>query len=97
MPEKVCQYVFYHRSVLFSYYNYGLRIKKFKISAMALKDRSIANVAVYPPVTSRILFDMVAIREPPMEVKVMRAILVGKYFIPKNEEVNAAVMVGQAP
>ena len=64
---------------------------------MALNARSIANVAVYPPETSKILFDMVAIREPPMEVKVISAMLVGKYFIPKKEEVKALVIVGQAP
>ena len=43
------------------------------------------------------MFDIVAMSEPPMEVKVMSAILVEKYFIPKKEEVKAAVMVGQAP
>ena len=55
------------------------------------------NVAVYPPVASKTLFDTVAMREPPITVKVIRAILVEKYFIPKKEEVNAAVMVGQEP
>ena len=77
--------------------DYGLRIKRFKTSATAVRASSIINVAVYPPVTSRTLFDTVAMREPPMTVKVMRAILVEKYFMPKKEEVNAAVMVGQAP
>ena len=76
---------------------HGLRINKFKTNATKLKANSIINVAVYPPVTSRILFDAVAMNEPPMEVKVIRAILVEKYFIPKKEEVNAAVMVGHAP
>ena len=57
----------------------------------------MVNVALYPPVTSRILFDTVAIREPPITVNVISAILVDKYFIPKNDEVKAAVMVGQEP
>jgi len=77
--------------------NHGLRMKRFNSIATAVKDSSIAKVAVYPPVASRTLFDTVAMREPPMTVKVMRAILVEKYFMPKKEEVNAAVMVGQAP
>ena len=55
------------------------------------------NVVVYPPVNSSILFDRVAMREPPITVKVISAILVEKYFIPKKDEVNAAVIVGQAP
>ena len=55
------------------------------------------NVVVYPPVTSKILFDTVAIREPHMTVKVIRAMLVEKYFMPKKDEVKAAVIVGQAP
>ena len=54
-------------------------------------------MAEYPPVTSRILFDRVAMREPPITVNVISAIFVEKYFIPKKEEVNAEVMVGQAP
>ena len=55
------------------------------------------NVAVYPPVASKTLFDTVAMREPPITVKVISAMLVEKYFIPKKEEVKALVMVGQAP
>ena len=55
------------------------------------------NVLVYPPVTSRILLDAVAISEPPITVKVINAIFVEKYFMPKKEEVNADVIVGQAP
>ena len=43
------------------------------------------------------MFDTVAMREPPITVKVISAMLVEKYFMPKNEEVKAAVMVGQAP
>ena len=69
----------------------------FKINATKLRDSSIANVVVYPPVASKILFDNVAIRDPPITVKVISAILLEKYFIPKNDEVNAAVIVGQAP
>jgi len=69
----------------------------FKMSATNVRNSSIAKVAVYPPVTSRTLLDTVAIREPPITVKVMKAILVEKYFRPKKEEVNAAVIVGQAP
>ena len=77
--------------------NHGFRIKKFKTNATAVKDNSIANVAVYPPVASKILLDAVAMREPPMTVKVMNAMLLEKCFMPKKDEVNAAVMVGQAP
>ena len=53
--------------------------------------------ALYEDPCSRILFDAVAMREPPITVKVISAMLVEKYFMPKKEEVNAAVMVGQAP
>lgn len=69
----------------------------FKINATDVRKSNIINVAVYPPVTSKILFDKVAINEPTMTVKVIRAMLVEKYFIPKKDEVKAAVMVGQAP
>ena len=75
----------------------GLRMKMFNNSAMKVRVSSIRKVAVYPPVVSITLLDTVAMREPPMTVKVMRAMLVGKYFKPKKEEVNAAVMVGQEP
>mgnify|MGYP003468161953 CR=1 FL=1 len=47
--------------------------------------------------TSRILFDRVAMREPPITVNVISAIFVEKYFIPKKDEVKADVIVGQAP
>ena len=60
-------------------------------------DNNIINVAAYPPVISKILFDAVAMKEPAITVKVISAILVEKYFIPKKEEVKAAVIVGQAP
>ena len=69
----------------------------FNTNAIALNNNNIINVLVYPPVTSRILFDAVAMREPPITVKVINAIFVEKYFIPKMDEVNADVMVGQAP
>ena len=52
---------------------------------------------MYPPVTSITLFDAVAINEPIITVKVINAILFEKCFIPKNEEVNAAVIVGHEP
>ena len=55
------------------------------------------NVAAYPPVISSTLLDTVAMSEPPMTVNVIRAILVEKCFMPKKEEVKAAVIVGQAP
>ena len=55
------------------------------------------KVAVYPPVISKILLDTVAISEPPITVKVIIAMLVGKYFIPKKDDVKAAVIVGHAP
>ena len=72
-------------------------MKTFKSNAAKVSISSIMNVAVYPPVSSSTLLDAVAMREPPMTVKVIRAILVEKYFIPKKEEVKAAVIVGQAP
>ena len=43
------------------------------------------------------MFDAVAIKEPAITVKVISAMFVEKYFMPKKEEVKAAVMVGQAP
>ena len=66
-------------------------------NATKVSDKSIANVAVYPPVASNTLFDAVAIREPTITVKVISAMLFEKFFIPKNEEVNAAVIVGHEP
>ena len=69
----------------------------FKTSATNVKARSIMNVAAYPPVISSTLLETVAMSEPPMTVNVMRAILVEKCFMPKKEEVKAAVIVGQAP
>ena len=55
------------------------------------------NAPVYPPVISRTLFDAVAIKEPTITVKVITAILSEKCFIPKKDEVKAAVIVGQEP
>ena len=72
-------------------------MKIFNTSATKVKASSIANVALYPPVTSKILFDAVAIKEPPITVNVISAMLVEKYFIPKKDDVKAAVIVGQAP
>ena len=65
--------------------------------ALNVREKSITKVEVYPPVSSRILLDKVAIKEPIITVKVISAILVEKYFMPKKDEVKAAVMVGQAP
>ena len=78
-------------------YNQGLRINKFKINATKVKDNNIAKVALYPPVTSKILLEAVAMKEPPITVNVISAMLVEKYFIPKKVDVKAAVIVGQAP
>ena len=72
-------------------------MNRFRINAMQVKTKSMVKVTLYPLVISKILFDTVAIREPPMTVNVMNAILVEKCFIPKKDEVNAAVMVGQEP
>lgn len=69
----------------------------FRIRATNVRENSIRNVALYPPVVSRTLLETVAIRDPPITVKVMRAIFVEKYFMPKKEEVKAAVIVGQDP
>ena len=76
---------------------YGFRIKTFKISAINVNASNMKKVLVYPPVASKTLFDTVAIREPAITVKVIRAMLVEKYFIPKKEEVKEAVIVGQEP
>ena len=66
-------------------------------SATKVKIRSIINAPVYPPVISSTLFDAVAIKDPTITVNVIRAILLEKCFIPKKDEVNAAVIVGQEP
>lgn len=66
-------------------------------NATKVRDNSIMNVAVYPPVASRTLFDAVATNEPTITVKVISAILLEKFFMPKKDDVNAAVIVGQAP
>ena len=76
---------------------YGFCIKIFRIKDINVRHNSIRKAVSYPPVISKILLDTVAIREPPITVKVINAILVEKYFIPKKEEVKAAVMVGQEP
>lgn len=76
---------------------YGFRINRFNPNATNVKVSNIIKVAVYPPVTSNILLDRVAIKDPAITVNVISAIFVEKYFIPKKEEVKAAVMVGQAP
>ena len=69
----------------------------FRISAANVSVSSIMKVAAYPPVASNTVLDTVAISDPPMTVKVISAILVEKCFIPKKDDVNAAVMVGHAP
>ena len=68
-----------------------------RIKAANVSDNSITKADVYPPVTSKILFEAVAINEAVITVKVIIAILFEKYFIPKKDEVNVAVMVGHAP
>ena len=78
-------------------HGYGLRIKRFNTNATKVNDNNIANVAVYPPVISRTLFDAVATKEPIITVKVMSAMLFEKCFIPKKDDVNAAVIVGHEP
>ena len=60
-------------------------------------ERSITNAAAYPPVASKTLLDAVATKEPAMEVNVISAILFEKCFIPKNDDLNAAVIVGHEP
>ena len=72
-------------------------MKTFKINATNVSESSIINVAEYPPVASITLFDAVATNDPTITVNVIIAILLGKFFIPKNDEVNAAVIVGQEP
>ena len=72
-------------------------MKIFKIKATKVKASSIRKVAVYPPVASKTLLDTAATRDPAMLVKVMSAMLVEKYFMPKKEDVYAAVIVGQEP
>ena len=67
------------------------------MSATQVRHKSIIKAALYPPVISKTLFETVAISEPPITVKVIRAIFVEKYFIPKKDEVKAAVIVGQEP
>ena len=75
----------------------GFLIKIFNIRDTTVRANNIINAPVYPPVISNTLFDAVATKEPTITVKVIRAILFEKFFIPKNDEVNAAVIVGQAP
>ena len=57
-------------------------MKKFSTRDIAVRPNSIAKVAAKPPVTSRTLFETVAMREPPITVKVINAIFEGKCFIP---------------
>ena len=78
-------------------FGYGLRMKTFNTKDTKVKPNNIRKVAWYPPVASSTLLDTVAMSDPPITVKVISAMFVEKYFIPKKEEVNAAVMVGQEP
>ena len=78
-------------------FDYLFLINILSTSAAKVNANSITKVAVYPPVASSTLFDAVATNEPTITVKVISAILPEKYFIPKKVEVNAEVMVGQAP
>ena len=57
-------------------------MNKFSTSAATVKPSSIIKVYEYPPDISRTLLDKVAMSDPPMTVKVINAILVGKCFIP---------------
>ena len=72
-------------------------MKRLSTNATNVNDNSIIKVAVYPPLNSNTLFEAVATNEPTITVKVISAILLEKCFIPKNDDVNAAVIVGQAP
>ena len=72
-------------------------MKRLSTNATNVNDNSIIKVAVYPPLKSNTLFEAVATNEPTITVKVISAILLEKCFIPKNDDVNAAVIVGQAP
>lgn len=72
-------------------------MKELSKSDTKVSKRSMMKVVSYPPVNSKTLFDKVATREPTITVNVMSAILFEKCFIPKNEDVNAAVIVGQEP
>ena len=78
-------------------FDYLFLINILSTSAAKVRAKSITKVAVYPPVASNTLLDAVAPKEPTITVKVISAILFEKCFIPKNVEVHAAVMVGQAP
>ena len=79
------------------FFDYGLRIKTLSANATKVRANSIIKAEVYWPVASSTLFDAVATKEPTITVKVIRAILFEKYFIPKNDDVNAAVIVGHEP
>ena len=78
-------------------YNQGLRIKIFSRSEINVSAKSITKACVYPPVASKTLLEAVATNEPTITVKVISAILLEKCFIPKNDDVNAAVIVGHEP
>ena len=69
----------------------------FKTNDTKVIANNIRNVEVYPPVASKTLFDKVAIKEAAIALKVINAIFVEKYFMPKKDEVNAAVIVAQKP
>ena len=69
----------------------------FNTSETKVRASSITKALVYPPVASSTLLDAVAIKEPTITVKVISAIFPEKYFMPKKEDVNAAVIVGHAP
>jgi len=77
--------------------HYGFFINKFSTRATTVRASSITKGAAYPPDVSSTLFAAVATKDPAMEVNVIIAMLFGKCFIPKNEDVNAAVIVGHVP
>jgi hypothetical protein len=77
--------------------DYGLRINALSISATKVNANSITNGAAYPPVASRTLLEAAATNEPAIDVNVIRAMLPEKFFMPKKDDVNAVVIVGQDP
>ena len=54
----------------------------FSTSDMQVIQRSIAKVAVYPPVASSTLLERVAIKDAAIALKVINAILLEKCFMP---------------
>ena len=76
---------------------YGLRMNRLITNAINVRANSMIKGTVYPPVASSTLLAAVATKEPTITVKVIRAILLEKCFIPKKDDVKAEVIVGHAP